>query len=235
MLSEVAATPSSAEAAGSRGGGGGRGGAGPGDALRLVLWRHGQTTYNAEHRFQGQLDVPLNSLGRVQAERAAKHLSVLAPSAIWSSDLSRATGTATYLARLTGLDVQLDKDLRERHGGLWEGLTIDEIRQKYPEDHAAWEPPGGESVDAVADRTAAALGRIAERAEPGSLVVVVGHGASLTWGMSRLLGLDDRVTGGLANCCWCLLSRRNAKWRLLEYNVGALPEPVEVAELGDDD
>lgn len=205
------------------------------DSLRLVLWRHGQTTYNAEHRFQGQRDVPLNALGRTQAQRAAKHLAVLKPTEIWSSDLVRATATATYLARLTGLEVQTDKDLRERHGGVWEGMTIDEIRQKYPEDHASWDPPGGETVEVVADRTAAALERIAEHAEPGSLVVAVGHGASLTWGMSRLLGLDERVTGGLANCCWCLLSRRGAKWRLLEYNVGALPEPVEVAELGDGD
>ncbi len=88
----------------------------------------------------------------------------------------------------------------------------------------------------MADRTHAAFLRIADAAEPGSLVVAVGHGASLTWGMSRLLGLDERVTGGLGNCCWSLLSRRGdgARWRLLEYNVGALPEPVEVAELGDE-
>jgi glucosyl-3-phosphoglycerate phosphatase len=202
----------------------------------LVLWRHGETAYNAEHRFQGQRDVPLNAVGKAQAQRAARHLAVLAPSEIWSSDLIRASATAEYLARLTGLEVQQDKDLRERHGGAWEGLTTDEIRERYPADLAAWEPPGGESVEAVADRTCAAFLRIADAAQPGSLVVVVGHGASLTWGMSRLLGLDERVTGGLGNCCWCLLSRRGVggRWRLLEYNVGALPEPVEVAELGDE-
>jgi len=204
--------------------------------LRLVLWRHGQTTYNAEHRFQGQRDVPLNALGRAQAQRAARHLARLKPTEIWSSDLVRASATAAYLARLTGLDIQHDKDLRERHGGAWEGLTIDEIREKYPEDHASWDPPGGESIEAVTDRSAAALGRVTDQAGTGSLVVAVGHGASLTWGMSRLLGLDERVTGGLGNCCWCLLSRRGVgRWRLLEYNVGALPEPVEVAELGEDD
>ncbi len=204
--------------------------------MRLILWRHGQTTYNAEHRFQGQRDVPLNALGRAQAQRAARHLARLAPTEIWSSDLVRASATAGYLARLTGLSVQLDKDLRERHGGEWEGLTLDEIRERYPDDLAAWEPPGGETLQVVADRSAAALGRIAEDAGPGSLVVVTGHGASLTWGMSRLLGLDDRVTGGMGNCCWSLLSRRNdgSRWRLLEFNVGALPEPVEVAELGQD-
>jgi probable phosphoglycerate mutase len=206
------------------------------DLVRLVLWRHGQTTYNAEHRFQGQRDVPLNAVGRAQAQRAARHLARLAPEQIWSSDLIRASATAGYLARLTGLDVQHDKDLRERAGGEWEGLTTDEIRERYPEDLAAWNPPGGESVDAVAERTAAALERIAGGTGAGSLVAIVGHGASLTWGMSRLLGLDERVTGGLGNCCWCLLSRRagGGRWRLLEYNVGALPEPVEVAELGAD-
>ena len=207
------------------------------DLVRLVLWRHGQTAFNAERRFQGQRDVPLNAIGRAQARRAARHLATLEPTELWSSDLSRAASTAGYLARLTGLEIRQDKDLRERHGGAWEGLTIEEIRERYPDDLAAWEPPGGETLETVAERTAAALARIAAGAAPGSLVVVTGHGASLTWGMSRLLGLDDRVTGGMGNCCWSLLSRRvgHDRWRLLEFNVGALPEPVEVAELGEDD
>ena len=207
------------------------------DLVRMVLWRHGQTAFNAERRFQGQRDVPLNAIGRAQARRAARHLATLEPTELWSSDLSRAASTAGYLARLTGLEIRQDKDLRERHGGAWEGLTIEEIRERYPDDLAAWEPPGGETLETVAERTAAALARIAAGAAPGSLVVVTGHGASLTWGMSRLLGLDDRVTGGMGNCCWSLLSRRvgHDRWRLLEFNVGALPEPVEVAELGEDD
>jgi probable phosphoglycerate mutase len=207
------------------------------DLVRMVLWRHGQTAFNAERRFQGQRDVPLNAVGRAQARRAARHLATLEPTELWSSDLSRAASTAGYLARLTGLEIRQDKDLRERHGGAWEGLTIEEIRERYPDDLAAWEPPGGETLETVAERTAAALARIAAGAAPGSLVVVTGHGASLTWGMSRLLGLDDRVTGGMGNCCWSLLSRRvgHDRWRLLEFNVGALPEPVEVAELGEDD
>jgi glucosyl-3-phosphoglycerate phosphatase len=208
-----------------------------GDLVRLVLWRHGETAYNAEHRFQGQLQVPLNAVGRAQAKRAARHLAGLGPAQIWSSDLIRASATAEYLARLTGLNVQLDKDLRERHGGVWEGLTIGEIRAKYPQDHASWNPPGGESVDAVGERSAGALLRIADAARPGDLVVVTGHGASLTWGMSRLLRLTERVTGGFGNCCWSLLSRRVGadRWMLLEHNVGALPEPVEVAELGEEE
>ena len=71
-------------------------------------------------------------------------LAALRPDLIVSSDLSRAAGTAAALARLTGLEVTLDKDLRERHGGCWEGLTDTEIRARYPVEHANWNPPDGE-------------------------------------------------------------------------------------------
>ena len=111
------------------------------DRMRLVLWRHGQTAWNAERRFQGQSDIPLDEAGQAQAERAARLLAGLRPDLIVSSDLIRATGTAAPLARLTGLDVILDKDLRERHGGGWEGLTDAEIRARYPAEHAALDPP----------------------------------------------------------------------------------------------
>ena len=109
-----------------------------------MLWRHGQTTWNAERRFQGQSDIPLDATGEAQAQRAARLLAGLHPDMIVSSDLSRAASTAAPLARLTGLDVILDKDLRERHGGCWEGLTDTEIRTRYPAEHASWNPPDGE-------------------------------------------------------------------------------------------
>ena len=127
----------------------------------MVLWRHGQTTWNAERRFQGQSDIPLDETGQAQAERAARLLAALRPDLIVSSDLSRAASTAAPLARLTGLEVMLDKDLRERHGGCWEGLTDTEIRERYPEAHATWTPPDGEPTVVVAERVAAALQRAA--------------------------------------------------------------------------
>jgi probable phosphoglycerate mutase len=89
-------------------------------SIRLVLWRHGQTQWNADGRFQGQSDIPLDAVGEQQAERAARLLAGLRPDGIVSSDLSRAMATAAPLARLTGLTVTTDKDLRERYGGLWE-------------------------------------------------------------------------------------------------------------------
>jgi glucosyl-3-phosphoglycerate phosphatase len=196
--------------------------------VKLVLWRHGQTTYNAQRRFQGQIDVPLNDVGREQARRAAPYLAAMKPDAIFSSDLSRAAETAAILARLTGLTVQLDKDLRERGGGSWEGKTADEIRTQFPEAFANWAPADGETASAVADRASAAMERIADGLPGGSLAVVVAHGGALGFGSARMLGIPDdlRALGPFGNCCWSVLSRRYGRWRLLEHNVGILPEPV---------
>jgi glucosyl-3-phosphoglycerate phosphatase len=206
------------------------------DVVKLVLWRHGQTIYNVERRFQGQSDVPLNVVGIQQAARAARYLAALRPDALFSSDLSRATATAAALARLTGLPVQLDKDLRERSGGSWEGRTATEIQELDPAAYSAWEPPDGETAVAVADRASAAMARIADSLAGGSLAVVVGHGGALGFGAARLLGIPDdlRALGPFGNCRWSVVSRRHGRWRLLEHNVGMLPEPVADPAAGED-
>ncbi len=199
-----------------------------------MLWRHGQTEWNATRRFQGQSDVPLDATGQAQAERAARLLAALGPDMIVSSDLSRASGTAAPLARLTGLEVILDKDLRERYGGCWEGLTDAQIRERYPVQAVHWDPPDGEPTAAVADRVSAALYRAAAALAEGGyegegLAVVVSHGAALRLGMSRLLGMPDDlfgVLGPLSNCSWSVLGQRYGRWRLLEHNAGTLPEPI---------
>lgn len=216
-----------------------------------MLWRHGQTVWNAEHRFQGQTDVALDAAGLAQAVRAARLLAALSPDLIVSSDLGRATATAAPLARLTGLPVMLDKDLRERFGGGWEGLTDAEIAERYPAERATWTPPDGESAAAVSDRVAAALLRVADllTAVPAPsaaaarvpapsrdgtrLAVVVSHGAAIRLGIGRLLGLPEDafgVLGTLSNCSWSVVGSWRGRWRLLEHNAGTLPEPV----LGDD-
>jgi glucosyl-3-phosphoglycerate phosphatase len=206
--------------------------------VRLVLWRHGETVWNAERRFQGQTDIELDEVGRAQAERAARLLAGLRPDMIVSSDLSRAASTAAPLARVTGLTVTYDKDLRERHGGRWEGLTDTEIRTRYPAEYANWTPPDGEPAVAVSDRVGAALQRtataLAEMGLPaGGIAVVVSHGAAIRFGMSRLLGMPEDlfgVLGPLSNCSWSVIGSRHGRWRILEHNAGTLPEPV----LGDD-
>jgi probable phosphoglycerate mutase len=205
------------------------------DVVTLVVWRHGQTAYNVERRFQGQSDVPLNEVGLQQAAEAARYLAVLRPSAIFSSDLSRASATAAALARLTGLSVQLDKDLRERSGGSWEGLTEAEISERFPAERATWSPPDGEPAQAVSDRASAALERIADSMTGGSTAVVVSHGAALGMAIAQLLNLrwQPRVLGPFGNCRWSVLSRRRTRWRLLEHNVGVPPELVPAGHADD--
>jgi broad specificity phosphatase PhoE len=109
----------------------------PSRGRRVILWRHGQTSWNVERRFQGTTDVQLTETGVAQARRAARLLASLRPDAIVASDLSRAASTAAELAALTGLDVTHDEALRETYAGVWQGLTHEEIVVRYGEEYAA--------------------------------------------------------------------------------------------------
>ncbi|MGW6576042.1 histidine phosphatase family protein, partial [Streptomyces sp. NPDC054945] len=109
---------------------------------KIVLWRHGQTSWNLERRFQGSTDIELTETGVAQARRSARLLASLKPDAIVASDLRRASATAAELAALTGLTVLHDAALRETYAGEWQGLTHDEILEKYGEQYSAWKRGG---------------------------------------------------------------------------------------------
>ncbi len=156
----------------------------------MLLVRHGQSTWNAAGRWQGQADPPLSDLGRLQAELAAGALSGVvggALTAVWTSDLRRAAETARIIAAELGLgDVVLDPGLRERAAGEWSGLTRHEIEERYPgylEPRAGRSgfapsdrkrPPGWEHDQQLRARAVATLARIAERATGDVLVVTHG-------------------------------------------------------------
>ncbi|MBO0829435.1 MAG: histidine phosphatase family protein [Streptosporangiales bacterium] len=201
---------------------------------RVVLWRHGQTGWNVENRFQGHTDIPLTDVGVAQARQAAARLATLRPAAIVTSDLTRARETAGALAGLTGLDVAVDARLRERSGGSWEGLTQDEIQAKFPEAWALWQPTDGEDEVDVGERVAGAVHDAVERLAAGELLVVSSHGAAIRYGIGTLLGLEPgqwRRLGPLSNCAWSVMDEtptgwQPAGWRLLEHNAGSLPEPA---------
>jgi glucosyl-3-phosphoglycerate phosphatase len=203
---------------------------------RIVLWRHGQTEWNMEGRLQGQTDVPLDKVGREQAQTAARLLQWLQPSVIVSSDLSRAVDTARALATLVGLEVTLDKGLRETFVGTWQGLTDAEIKVRFPEEYAAWREDhahqrrgGGEIESEVAARAVAAIERALETVPNRGTLVVVTHGGTARVTIGRLLGLPEQFSGalgGLSNCSWSVLGEGHRGWRLLEHNAGSLPEPV---------
>ena len=132
--------------------------------------RHGETAWNAEHRVQGQLDVPLNAIGQAQALAASKILSREKFDAIYSSDLSRARQTAEPTANLLSMPVLLEKDLRERHYGIFERLTYAEVKVRYPEDYARFEAREpeyafrtGESLKDFSARSIRIIHSIAER------------------------------------------------------------------------
>jgi probable phosphoglycerate mutase len=200
-----------------------------------VLWRHGQTAWNLEGRFQGTTDIPLTEIGVGQAKRAARLLAALKPDAVIASDLQRAADTAAELAALTGLDVSHHEGLRETYAGVWQGLTHDEISSRFGEEYAAWkrgEPVrrgGGELETEVADRAAPVVLAAADKLPDGGTLVVVSHGGAIRTAIGRLLGLEPHTwesLGGLSNCCWSVLGRGVRGWRLLEHNAGTLPQPV---------
>ncbi len=143
--------------------------------------RHGETPWNVEGRYQGQLDPPLNARGRQQAQITAKALAPLNIEAIYSSDLKRAVQTAEALARLTDISIRLDPRLREIHQGAWQGVLVEEIERRWPDEFAGWRrdpwhhrPPGGERLQDVQERVLAALYDIAAR-HPGGTVAVFTH------------------------------------------------------------
>jgi len=214
----------------------------PDSPIRIVLWRHGQTDWNVENRFQGHSDIPLNKVGHYQASEAAKVLAALRPDRIISSDLIRAQETAAALAALTDIKVEINPNLRETDGGLWEGKLASENRATHGELFANWyeggdEPAGvtGERRSDVAKRAVAVIEK--EMTNFSGTIVFVTHGGTVRSVLGSILKLPIAqwgVIGGLSNACWSILEltkhHTGSRWYLAEHNAGSLPEPV----FGDD-
>lgn len=156
------------------------------DPTRIVAIRHGETAWNAEGRLQGQLDVPLNALGRAQAARLAPALRDEGLQAVVASDLGRAWHTAQALAGPLGLPLAAEAGLRERSFGSLQGFSYEQIRQRWPELAERWRrrdldfaaPDGGESLPQFSARVLAAVERVAA-AHAGGCIALVCHGGVL--------------------------------------------------------
>jgi glucosyl-3-phosphoglycerate phosphatase len=203
---------------------------------RLILLRHGQTDYNVDGRMQGHIDSCLTDAGHEQAAEAAPVLASLAPDRLVSSDLRRAVDTAEVVGAACGLPVKFDPRLRETHLGLWQGHTVAEIERDYPGAIAAWRsdpawaPPEGESrIDVVARSRPVVDELDAEFADSDGVsetVLLVAHGGLIAGLVTGLLELPPSAWpsfGGLGNCRWAVLARRDdhPRWRLAGYNIGA--------------
>ena len=212
-------------------------------ARSIILVRHGRTAYNAEGRLQGQSDIPLDDVGRWQAQltaatlhrRQGEGLEPATTPLVVASPLQRAAETARTFALFGGAELTLDEGLRERSFGRWEGLTGPEIAARDPEAFESWRHWSGGELTAGAEpkaevgrRVAESIERWAIQVEDGSSLVVVSHGSAIECGVAALLGQDPEAWLGLVgmrNAHWARVWRlapgaAHPAYRLIEYNVG---------------
>lgn len=163
----------------------------------LVLARHGRTRWNVEGRFQGWADLPLDDEGRRQSWGLARSVAaeldaVTGPITVCSSDLCRATETAKAVAEALGAVAAIERDLREVDVGSWEGLTVEEVMERFPHEYRDWAAGrdvrrgGGETLSEAGQRVADCIETLSAAA-PGALVVI-GHGMSLQAALRHLAG-----------------------------------------------
>jgi 2,3-bisphosphoglycerate-dependent phosphoglycerate mutase len=193
---------------------------------RFCLVRHGETDWNAEGRLQGQTDIPLNDVGRAQAEAVASTLAAQRFDALYSSDLARTLETATVAAAALGLDIERQPALRERFFGDFQGLTHAEAQARYPTDYASFRarepdrplPGAGKSLRAFSARVEAALARLAE-SHRGETLLVATHGGVLDIArrLATVQSLQAKRDFPLLNDALNWIERRDGRWALLSW------------------
>ncbi len=204
-------------------------------ANTIILWRHGQTDWNVANKFQGHTDIPLNSVGEYQVKHAARLVVDMKPTAIISSDLSRAHNTAKALADLNGLPIHVDARLRETNCGKWEGLTGEEIRATDHANLIEWSLGGDNPAGGTGDRRSEVGARAKAAIEDflagndNQTLIVATHGGTARTVIGMYLELPIPLwskIGGLSNASWSVLSHSPKGWLLTEHNAGSIPEPV---------
>ena len=167
--------------------------------MNLYLVRHGQTAASRENRFCGTSDPALTDVGQAMADAFATAYAAMTWDAIYTSPMLRARQTAAPLERLTGVTATVEPGLTEIAYGKWEGLTVDEVKARWPEAYEYWADdvasrgtPGGETAFHVAARAMRAVESIRTRHATGN-VLLVSHKATLRIITCALLGLDVRL------------------------------------------
>jgi broad specificity phosphatase PhoE len=195
--------------------------------VELICVRHGRTAWNADKRFQGHTDIPLDDEGRAQATALAALLAGARIDAAVSSDLVRAVETARIVLGPRDVALRLDPDWREMRFGEWEGLTWEQIVEANPQLGASSEtsvknytPGGGETFEELCARIGRAVDRIAGELPADGVALVATHAGSLHALLSVLLGDAERaalrvrfLTASITR-----FRRTNGKWTLARLN-----------------
>jgi phosphoserine phosphatase len=200
-------------------------------SFRLILVHHGETAWSRERRFHGRRDSPLSSQGREQAAAVSRALASESPAAVYASPVACARETAQLIAEPHDLSVVADASFIELSFGIWEGLTVAEVRRTFPALYTRWrtEPhtvrfPGGEDLHAPRSRVRARLAELAPL-YAGKTVVVVTHGVVVRLVVLEALDLPpDRLwaiaaeAGGITEIeyatSWATVHRMNARQHL---------------------
>jgi broad specificity phosphatase PhoE len=158
----------------------------------FIFVRHGETVWNEQRRFQGQSDVPLSTLGKLQAMALKERLRDEHIDEAYSSDLTRAYETATIILSGRGMSVNKTPSLRERHLGGFEGLTFDEALASYPSELEAWlrnplsRPPSGEGGEELITRVKRFIDTLLGSCH-GKRILIVSHSGPIKVALCVLL------------------------------------------------
>ncbi|MCF8043539.1 MAG: histidine phosphatase family protein [Desulfarculaceae bacterium] len=189
----------------------------------IYLLRHGEITQSSPRRFVGRRDLPLTELGRTQAARWGERLRGVGFQVVYTSPLSRCQDTARLAA--PGRKIVVEPHWQEISLGAWEGLSTEEVRERFPgqhqargEDLAGHRPQGGESFAQVAARVAPLLEALADGPSP---VLVVAHSGVIRAGLCRVLGLPlgHLLRLELDYAGMCLVERGRQGWKLHGFNL----------------
>ncbi|NLJ33255.1 MAG: histidine phosphatase family protein [Firmicutes bacterium] len=195
----------------------------------FYLVRHGVTEWNRQRRIQGQLDIALTKEGREQARRAGQALMGKGIEYIYTSDLGRARETAQLIAEKLQLPIAgTRRELREIDFGRWEGMTLDEIKEKEPEAYALRQEnmidtptPGGESFRMMAERSLGCIQDLAAR-HPHDKIAVVTHGGPIIYilGAIEEENIQSRPLYKIANCSITIIGYNHDGdgWQVLKVN-----------------
>jgi len=206
----------------------------------IILARHGETEWNVAEVFRGQIDIGLSTTGVKQAELLAEYLSTAAIEVVYSSPLQRALQTAGAIARLHKLEVNVAPDLIDLNFGRWQGLSQEEVKEKYRELYTLWinhpeqvRVPDGEALHDVRKR----VGRFIDKIIPKhtGTVVIVSHRVVNKVIICALLGLDDSHFWKIRQdtCGISIFTLQNEQFILTRHNDTSFLKPLASPPLSD--